>query len=254
MSEGIILVGPNGCGKGTQANFIKDTYKYCHVSTGDLLREQIAKGTELGKQAKSKMDAGQLVSDDIVNGMVQVCGLLRIDMGCLVCGARGHSCVRLSVRCVLWHAPLPPTAATRCYDDHGHNTTRSNDVNTVVIGNPADFAIYFLRRSFPTVVEYDVETSSYDDTIGATNDLSSIAIMMGCWIRGCKSLEVDVAMVPLNCVHHPPAVRLRGGAPTAPNQSNAAICTLSTLVTMLTSLKATHPFHTTSYLTYTHCF
>jgi len=69
--SGILLVGPNGCGKGTQAEKIKDKYHYCHIATGDLLREQVEKGTELGKQAKSLMEAGKLVADDIVVGMVK---------------------------------------------------------------------------------------------------------------------------------------------------------------------------------------
>ena len=68
--RGVILVGPPGAGKGTQAPKLKDEICACHLSTGDLLRSAVSRGTELGKKAKAKMDAGELVSDDIVNGIV----------------------------------------------------------------------------------------------------------------------------------------------------------------------------------------
>ncbi|KAF9228805.1 adenylate kinase [Gyrodon lividus] len=66
-----ILIGPPGAGKGTQAPRIRDEYCVCHLATGDMLREQIAKKTELGTLAKKIIDAGELVSDDIVVGMIK---------------------------------------------------------------------------------------------------------------------------------------------------------------------------------------
>ncbi|HEX6144401.1 MAG TPA: adenylate kinase [Geminicoccaceae bacterium] len=66
----LILLGPPGAGKGTQATHIKDTYGLAHLSTGDMLREAVAAGTELGRQAKSVMDAGRLVSDDLMIALV----------------------------------------------------------------------------------------------------------------------------------------------------------------------------------------
>jgi adenylate kinase len=66
-----ILIGPPGSGKGTQAPRIRDEYCVCHLATGDMLREQIAKKTELGKMAKKIIDAGDLVSDDIVVNMIK---------------------------------------------------------------------------------------------------------------------------------------------------------------------------------------
>ncbi|KAG6328683.1 hypothetical protein ID866_10406 [Astraeus odoratus] len=66
-----VLVGPPGSGKGTQAPRIRDEFCVCHLATGDLLREQIARKTELGKLAKKVMDAGELVGDDIVVGMIK---------------------------------------------------------------------------------------------------------------------------------------------------------------------------------------
>lgn len=67
----LILLGPPGAGKGTQAARIRDEYKIAHLSTGDMLRGAIAAGTEVGKQAKSVMDAGKLVSDDIIIRLVE---------------------------------------------------------------------------------------------------------------------------------------------------------------------------------------
>ena len=67
----IILFGPPGAGKGTQAKILEDDYGYKHLSTGDMLRAQIAQGTKLGLEAKKIMDAGGLVSDAIVIGMIK---------------------------------------------------------------------------------------------------------------------------------------------------------------------------------------
>jgi len=67
----IVLFGPPGSGKGTQSENIIEKYKLVHISTGDLLREEVAAQTELGLQAKSIMDRGELVSDEIVIGMIR---------------------------------------------------------------------------------------------------------------------------------------------------------------------------------------
>ncbi|MGV7210587.1 adenylate kinase [Oxalobacteraceae bacterium A2-2] len=67
----LILLGAPGAGKGTQANFIKEKYNIPQISTGDMLRAAIKAGTELGLAAKKVMDAGALVSDDIIIGLVK---------------------------------------------------------------------------------------------------------------------------------------------------------------------------------------
>lgn len=66
----LILFGPPGAGKGTQAQFIMDRYNVVQLSTGDMLRAAVAAGTELGKKAKAIMDAGELVADDLIIGII----------------------------------------------------------------------------------------------------------------------------------------------------------------------------------------
>lgn len=68
-----ILFGPPGAGKGTQAAAMVEKYGLCHISTGELLRREIAAQTPLGKQAKALIDDGQLVPDQIVEDMIAQC-------------------------------------------------------------------------------------------------------------------------------------------------------------------------------------
>jgi adenylate kinase len=67
----LVLFGPPGAGKGTQAEFLIESFGLIHLSTGDILRNEIAAQTELGLQAKKFMDKGELVTDEVVIGMIK---------------------------------------------------------------------------------------------------------------------------------------------------------------------------------------
>ena len=74
MSElNLILLGPPGAGKGTQAERLREDFALPHISAGDMLRAQVSDGTELGLKAKKYMDAGELVPDEVIIGMIIDC-------------------------------------------------------------------------------------------------------------------------------------------------------------------------------------
>ena len=66
----VVFLGPPGCGKGTQAQRLQDTHGLIQLSTGAMLRETVASGSDIGKQAKAVMDAGELMPDDIMIGII----------------------------------------------------------------------------------------------------------------------------------------------------------------------------------------
>jgi adenylate kinase len=66
----LILLGPPGAGKGTQAERLREDFSLPHISTGDMLRAEVAQGSDLGNQAKRYMDAGDLVPDEVIIGMI----------------------------------------------------------------------------------------------------------------------------------------------------------------------------------------
>ena len=71
MSTRLVFLGPPGSGKGTQAALLSDAFGLCQVSTGDILRQAVAEGTPLGREAKACMDKGALVPDEVVIGIVR---------------------------------------------------------------------------------------------------------------------------------------------------------------------------------------
>ncbi|MCL6558379.1 MAG: nucleoside monophosphate kinase, partial [Firmicutes bacterium] len=67
----LLIMGPPGAGKGTQSEVLVKELKIPHISTGDMLREAVKQGTEMGKKAKEYMDKGQLVPDSVIIGVVK---------------------------------------------------------------------------------------------------------------------------------------------------------------------------------------
>lgn len=71
MAKRLIFLGPPGAGKGTQAQVLSQNHQIPHISTGDILRSAVANQTSLGKQAKSYMDKGELVPDNLILSLIQ---------------------------------------------------------------------------------------------------------------------------------------------------------------------------------------
>jgi len=66
----VVLLGPPGTGKGTQAKLIEERFSLAHISTGDMLRAEVASGSDLGEKVKGYLDAGELVPDDLIVEMI----------------------------------------------------------------------------------------------------------------------------------------------------------------------------------------
>ena len=74
LARAVIFLGPPGAGKGTQAKLVAEKLRVPHLSTGDMLRENVSKGSDLGRLAKPVMERGDLVPDDLVLRMVEEIG------------------------------------------------------------------------------------------------------------------------------------------------------------------------------------
>ena len=74
----LVILGKQGAGKGTQCALLAKHYHIPHISTGDMLRTAVAEGTHLGLQAKAIMEAGELVSDEVILGIVHELSLIHI--------------------------------------------------------------------------------------------------------------------------------------------------------------------------------
>jgi adenylate kinase len=72
MTTRLVILGKQGAGKGTQCSLLSEHYTIPHISTGDILRAAVSEGSDLGVQAKAVMDAGELVSDELILGIVEV--------------------------------------------------------------------------------------------------------------------------------------------------------------------------------------
>ncbi|AYF45875.1 MULTISPECIES: adenylate kinase [Halobacteriovorax] len=120
MSPQLILIGAPGSGKGTQAKKIVNELGYNHVSTGDLLRAEVAKGSELGTKIKEVMDSGELVSDELV-----------LDL--------------LKANCAV-------DKSTYIFDGYPRNLVQAKDLDSALLGGVKSLAVYF-EVNIDTLVE-----------------------------------------------------------------------------------------------------
>ncbi|EPZ52330.1 putative adenylate kinase [Bacteriovorax sp. BAL6_X] len=111
MAPQLILIGAPGSGKGTQAKNIVSELGYKHVSTGDLLRAEVAKGSDLGRKIKAVMDSGELVSDELV-----------LDL--------------LKANCAV-------EKSTYIFDGYPRNLVQAKDLDSALLGGVKSKAIYF---------------------------------------------------------------------------------------------------------------
>lgn len=102
----LLIVGPPGAGKGTQAVKIAEALKIPAISTGDIFRKNIKEETELGKEAKSYIDSGNLVPDSVTNNMVRA----RLEEGDVVNGFLLDGYPRNTPRCTSWTPSSKPRA------------------------------------------------------------------------------------------------------------------------------------------------
>lgn len=120
MSPQLILIGAPGSGKGTQAKKIVNELGYNHVSTGDLLRAEVAKGSDLGVRIKEVMDSGELVSDELV-----------LDL--------------LKANCAV-------DKSTYIFDGYPRNLVQAKDLDSALLGGVKSLAVYF-EVNIDTLVE-----------------------------------------------------------------------------------------------------
>jgi adenylate kinase len=106
MIQDLILFGPPGAGKGTQGALLADRFQLLRLSTGDVLRDAVRHGTDMGLQARRYMDAGELVPDEVILGIVR--DYLRGD-----CGGAGRHLRRLPAYARTGARPRPSADRTR---------------------------------------------------------------------------------------------------------------------------------------------
>lgn len=120
-----ILLGPPGAGKGTLAAMLKDNFGLLHISTGDLLREEMKGGTELGKTIKKYVDSGELVPDEVVIAMIEK------KLSEKNSGSKGYM-----------------------LDGFPRTTVQAQDLDKILtkIGQPIDYALY-MEASLPVILQ-----------------------------------------------------------------------------------------------------
>lgn len=186
----LVLFGPPGAGKGTQAEFLIKEFQLIHLSTGDLLRSQIAAKTELGMEAQSFMDRGELVPDQVVIGMIKSKLAENSNAKGFIFDGFPRTVAQAEALDVLLNANNTPISAMLALDvekqelinrllERGKTSGRSDDQDVSVIENRINV---YNQKTMPLIDFYSAQKKFY--SINGMGSIAEIANRLETVIKG----------------------------------------------------------------------